>query len=376
MKSLKTVFFMGAATLLFAACNNDDEVLSTAPNEEGNLTVANFDMDVSHLNMGIAARGIVPIYANAGFTIYAFKHNGADYICNKVINGSTMTYNSVNQKLTGTTSLPIGVYRFVPAYGLANSANITLNGDMLGKPLTDNLLMSHTSTGMLPEIFLMDGAVADLADYSMGLTNEVNPTVTATIKRAVARVDVMFIKATKSGGVYTEQAMSSGNVLKGTLANLDLKFTNLNTDMNFFGLRSGNGTFGYTFFLDNLDNRITIGDNDTKTAIGEPTYFSFDNVAPEHVIKGSAHVSGTYLIPNNDGAKSVGLTLDVTHPDNTKRTISISVDDDHLLALERNKVTLVKVYVLGESVFDTNATFEIDIDTVWLGSNVVEGETN
>ena len=43
-------------------------------------------------------------------------------------------------------------------------------------------------------------------------------------------------------------------------------------------------------------------------------------------------------------------------------------------AVERNKATLIRIYVLGENVFTTGVDFEVEVDTVWDGSNFVDGE--
>ena len=44
------------------------------------------------------------------------------------------------------------------------------------------------------------------------------------------------------------------------------------------------------------------------------------------------------------------------------------------IPVERNKATLIRIYVLGENVFTTGVDFEVEVDTVWDGSNFVDGE--
>ncbi len=347
-------------------------------------------MDVSAFKMGsVGSRALNPVYTNSGFTIYAFKKaaESEDFVCNTVINGSSMTYNPSTQLLSGSATIPIGTYKFLPVYGLANAPAGTIPSNMIGQVLTDDLLINQVQASVLPEIFLMDGPAADLTRYDMGLDNEnPNPTVTATLKRAVARVDILFISATKDdAGNYVEAEMTDKDILgNGALQAMSLSFTNLNQSMNFFGIKSG-GTFSdaMTFPLANLNNRITIGSG-TQTIVENDDYANFDNVQAGDIIRGSAHIGGLYFVPNSDATATVGLTMVLTNNNDEQRTVRISTGGNNLLPLARNMVTLVKVYVVRPdnpvipppTVFDTNVKFEIEIDQVWLGSNTVVGEMN
>lgn len=389
MKCLKSTLLLGVATLFFVACSNDDNVATSIPVDSGETTPVSFNMDVSAFKMGsVGSRALNPVYTNSGFTIYAFKKaaDSDDFVCNTVINGSSMTYNSSTQLLSGTATIPIGTYKFLPVYGLANAPAGTIPSDMIGQVLTDDLLINQVQASVLPEIFLMDGPAADLTRYDMGFDNEnPNPTVTATLKRAVARVDILFISATKDdAGNYIEAEMTDKDILgNGALVAMNLSFTNLNQSMNFFGLKRGSTfTNAITYPLANLNNRITIGSG-AQTIVENDDYANFDNVQAGDIIRGSAHIGGLYFLPNSDEAETVGLTMVLTNNDNEQRTIRISTGGTNLLPLVRNMVTLVKVYVIRRNpdippptVFDTNVDFEIEIDRVWLGSNTVVGELN
>lgn len=390
MKCLKSTLLLGVATLFFVACSNDDNVATSIPVDSGETTPVSFNMDVSAFKMGsVGSRALNPVYTNSGFTIYAFKKaaDSDDFVCNTVINGSSMTYNSSTQLLSGTATIPIGTYKFLPVYGLANAPAGTIPSDMIGQVLTDTLLINQVQASVLPEVFLMDGPAASLTAYDMGLDNEnPNPTVTATLTRAVARVDILFISATKDAtGNYVEAEMIEEDILgNGKLTAMNLSFTNLNRSMNFFGIKRG-GTFPnvITYPLANLNNRITIGSG-AQTIVENDDYVSFDNVQSGHIIRGSAHIGGLYFVPNSDETPTVGLTMVLTNDNEEQRTVRISTGGNNLLPLARNMVTLVKVYVVRPddpdlpppTVFDTNVNFEIVIDQVWLGSNTVVGELN
>jgi predicted lipoprotein with Yx(FWY)xxD motif len=407
------MLIMGAALLIGAACNDRDKGVPI-PNNEGELTSVKFDMDVSSFNMEGTSRAINPVYSKEGFTIYAFKEDAdGDFICNKVISGSALNY--ANKTLSGTVSVPIGVYKFLPVYGLNGNVG---NPITVGTKLTDGLLLTHKEAALLPEIFLITGGTtqftaADLTRYEMGLTDQANETVSATLHRAVSRVDVMFISATTDGqGNYTEQIMNRADgkdILASTgMDKLTLAFGNLNKQMDLYGSNiTGTINSNYTLALgtNGADRyRVTIGRADT-TSIGKNGYLSYDAIAPEHLIWKAAHIGGPYLIPNNPdaAASQVTLALTATNTEGEVRPIAIR---SGAIPLLRNHVTLVKIYVIssktpgtdpdpdlpdnpgpgdpdpdpddgGENtIFDTNVTFEVEIETIWQGTNEAWGELN
>lgn len=106
-----------------------------------------------------------------------------------------------------------------------------------------------------------------------------------------------------------------------------------------------------------------------STVVGADKY-DFENVQPADIISGSAHLKGTYLIPNPDNTATTGFSMQLTSGEGSARTIALR----DKIPVERNKATLIRIYVLGENVFTTGVDFEVEVDTVWDGSNFVDGE--
>ena len=113
---------------------------------------------------------------------------------------------------------------------------------------------------------------------------------------------------------------------------------------------------------------VTIGTGES-TVVGADKY-DFENVQPADIISGSAHLKGTYLIPNPDNTATTGFSMQLTSGEGSARTIALR----DKIPVERNKATLIRIYVLGENVFTTGVDFEVEVDTVWDGSNFVDGE--
>ena len=107
----------------------------------------------------------------------------------------------------------------------------------------------------------------------------------------------------------------------------------------------------------------------SSTTVGTDGY-DFENVLPADIVAGSAHLKGTYLIPNADNAATTGFSMQLTSGEGSTRTITLT----DKIPVERNKATLIRIYVLGDNVFTTGVEFEVEVDTVWDGSNFVDGE--
>ena len=106
-----------------------------------------------------------------------------------------------------------------------------------------------------------------------------------------------------------------------------------------------------------------------STVVGADKY-DFENVQPADIISGSAHLKGTYLIPNPDNTPATGFSMLLTSGKGSTRTIALT----DKIPVERNKATLIRIYVLGDNVFTTGVDFDVEVDTVWDGSNFVDGE--
>ena len=394
MKKVRLLFLMAVTGFLASSCQSDEGQDLSVVGGEG-MTAVQFDLDASAIQHEVitstrSTRAYSPTYEKGNFSIYAFKQNedSTDFVYEKTINLSNMSYSTSTKKLTGTDLVPIGVYKFVAVYGIVNQSGL-LTAPSWGSStsLTDNLGITYNGSGALSEIFMQtDADVSTLPKYAMGLTEGSNPTVNATIRRAVSRVDVMFIKASKSAeGVYTEQPYKTGaDALGGKgLKSLKLEMTNLNNSMNLFGVVPTGSTFNKTISLNSPNSSVVYG-NATATQVGASNYLSYNDIQPSHIIKGGAHITGCYFIPNMDNSKNTALKMEVESLDGIVRTINVSTDTDKYLPLERNKVTIVKIYILDDDddddddedpdVFNTKVTFEVKIETAWQNSNEVIGE--
>ncbi len=380
MKTLRIIIFLVLTGFLATACQSDDE--QTAIVEPGEQTAVKFELDASALKYSITDSKLKfsPSYTKDGFRVYAFRQvpGSSDYLFEKVINHANMTYSASDKKLVGTDLLTIGTYKFLCAYGVEQTGVVTLP-TWAGKVLTNDFIMQYNGTAALGEIFLEDTDVNTLTSYPLGLTSATNPTVTATLKRAVSRIDVMFFKGKKEGNSYTELPYTNGNNVFGmkTLETLQLRYKDLNSTIDFFGnYVSAPVLSNVNVNLANFNNIVTIG-TAGATTVGNDDYTKYDNVEEGDMIKGAAHVFGNYVIPNEDDAKTASLEIYIKPMAGEGRTITLA----EKLPMEQNKVTLVKIYVIDNGgdepdVFTTNVRFEVEIETVWDGSNEVTGEIN
>ena len=193
-------------------------------------------------------------------------------------------------------------------------------------------------------------------------------TVSTTLRRAVSRVDVLFIRAEKDAatGVYTEKA--GGDVFgPEKLAGVKLAYTGANSRLGLSGEKVS-GLTDVSHTIDTPADVVTMGTG-KSTVVGADKY-DFENVQPADIISGSAHLKGTYLIPNPDNTATTGFSMQLTSGEGSARTIALR----DKIPVERNKATLIRIYVLGENVFTTGVDFEVEVDTVWDGSNFVDGE--
>lgn len=380
MNTLKKFSLFILAGLFFTACQNDDEAVVNQAGQlqEGERTPVTFELDASIITPNgpslKASRVMAPTYSTDGFSVYAFRKSGDDYIYSETISLADAKVENQGKKIKGTANLIVGEYKFVGAYGLRNSFSYTLP-TWNTQALTNDLLINYVpQQGLANELFLeTDKEESTIRNYDF--TQGANETVSIALNRAVSRVDVMFISADKNeDGTYTEKAYTPGNIFNDfDIDQLELRFGGLNNAMNLFGIDKTQSKISQNVKLTNLNDRIVIGDG-TASIIGEG-YTRFDNVQTSDIITGAAHVFGTYLFPNKDAAKSTDLDIFISSTNGVERTIPISIDDDHKLPLERNKVTLVKVYVLnGNHVFSTTVDFEVEIETVWEDPNEVSGE--
>lgn len=267
--------------------------------------------------------------------------------------------------LTGTVQFPAGDYKFLPSYGLVTPGNYTWP-DFTDATLSDALYVTHTGENF-PAAFMLNTPLDAVPAYTVSLEGP-KQTVSATLRRAVSRVDVLFIRAEKDAatGVYTEKP---GADVFGPekLAGVNLAYTGANSRLGLSGEKvSGLSDVSHT--IGTPADVVTMGTGES-TVVGADKY-DFENVQPADIISGSAHLKGTYLIPNPDNTGTTGFSMQLTSGKGSARTIALR----DKIPVERNKATLIRIYVLGENVFTTGVDFEVEVDTVWDGSNFVDGE--
>lgn len=353
MKLLDFLFVSALAVGAVACSGEDGKTDSAAPT--GNVAF------VTRAPQSASARG--PVYTSDDFRILAFKNAGANYVYVKDIPVGGMNFDGTT--LSGTVQLPAGDYKFLPSYGLVKPGNYTWPS-LTGAALDESLFITHTGESF-PAAFMLNETLADVPSYTVSLDGP-KQTVNATLRRAVSRVDVLFIRADKdaASAVYTEK---QGDDVFGPekLASAVISFTGANSRLGLSGEKA-DGVFDATHTISAPADVVTMGTG-TATVVGADKY-DFENVQAADIIKGSAHLKGTYLIPNADNTPSTGFSLKLTSGEGSTRTISLT----DKIPVERNKATLVRVYVLGENVFTTGVDFAVEVDTVWDGSNTADGE--
>lgn len=360
-----------------AACSDDvtdDKKLSPG---DGETTVVKFEMNANTGNYySPLSRSVnLPGITKDNFRIMAFKKtpDGDKYIYAQDIPTSGMNYE--NNLLSGTVRLPIGEYKFVSTYGLVKDGGFVFPNPAPGtSELTDDLSINHNKVDGSSVLFLEEGSLETLHSYELGINSTANEPVSASLTRAVSRVDVLFIQAKKNAdGTYTEVSDSADVFGVSQLANIEMQFTGLNKNVNLVGnkITTGDGSlFNEDFTVPDLGNTVTRGASADDTKVGTPAFLSYDNISENDIKAGSAHVHGAYLLPYEDAKTNTSLKLVLTNGLGDQRTIIVPKN----LPLERNKVTLVKIHVLSGTVFNTDVNFHVTIDTAWLEANSVDGE--
>lgn len=354
MKQIYTLLVMAA--LAAAACSEDGAKM----NDDAVPAAGNVQF-TTRAPQSASARG--PVYNAGEFRILAFKNSGSGYVYMQDIPLGGMAFDGAT--LSGAVQLPAGEYKFLPSYGLVTPGNYSwpLFTDAT---LSDALCVTHTGE-CFPAAFMLNTPLDKVPAYTVSLDGP-KQTVNATLRRAVSRVDVLFIRADKdpATGVYTEK---KGDDVFGPekLSAVKFAFTDANSKLGLSGEKA-EGLFDVTHTIAAPAGAVTMGTGEA-TVVGADKY-DFENVQAADIISGSAHLKGTYLIPNPDNALSTGFQMQLTSGEGSSRTIALT----DKIPVERNKATLIRVYVLGENVFTTGVGFDVEVDTVWDGSNFADGE--
>lgn len=351
------------AALGLASCANDQEDVAQPAAPKGNVQ---FMVRAASDNANPMA--IVP----DNLQLYAFKYDEAasDYI---YAGTPLLTSRQANgNSLTATAQMSAGKYKFIPSYALAASAEMGLPVMTVGSSkISDELLFTHKSS-TLPEGFLEPRTLAAIPEYEIKLDGT-QTTVEGQLSRAVGRVDVLLVRATKdAAGNYTE---IEGTDVFGPdqLGWVRFVYTDCSQNVDLTGNHvvpsEGTGLTGIQHQVSDLSEAVVMGTG-TETAVGTPAYKNYSNVAPADIINGSAYIAGTYLFPYQDATPTASLRLEMGSVKGDQRILDL-VDK---LPVERNKVTLVRVYVLGDNVFTTGVDFAVTVDTDWLDASVINGE--
>ena len=170
--------------------------------------------------------------------------------------------------------------------------------------------------------------------------------------------------ATTGTGVVVAPTVFEGTASTVAMIVLLLEFLMLRSAL----LAEMNKDYVRTSYSRGNDRRATLYLHVLRNAL--PPVVSFLAMTVADIVAGSAHLKGTYLIPNADNAATTGFSMQLTSGEGSARTIALQ----DKIPVERNKATLIRIYVLGENVFTTGVDFEVEVDTVWDGSNFVDGE--
>lgn len=376
---IKKMNLLAALLVCMASCSNDDQVGVNAPAPDGETALFRIE---THAEMGnyspATSRGIpLPAIAKENFRILAFKQSpqSGKFLYEQDVPKENLS--CTNNVLSGTARLPIGTYKFVPTYGLAAGGGFALpEFTSRNTELANTLNITHNAVDATSVFFLGKDPVESLQTYALGLSSSTpNDNVSLSMSRAVSRVDILFLQAKEENDVKVEVSDSTDVFGASELAGIDLQFTGLNKNINLSGNKVTNddgSLFNSNYSITDLGNAVTKGSSETDTQVGTDGYLTYDNITTDHIKKGSAHVQGVYVLPFGEVANETKLNLTLKNKRGDVRNITVP----DILPLERNKVTLVKIYVLSGTVFNTDVEFAVTVDTAWLGANTVDGEIN
>ena len=391
MKRISMLGMLMACAVMVASCAKED----TGKREltaDGKIPVK-FSMKTDGL-MGYATKAPSSSYDVDGFRIFAFKQSESDWLFMEELELRNPVYTpntsgGAGGVFTGVAELDEGVYRFVPTYGLnATGAGFTVNDFTADVAWDDTtpVLITHTA-GSVPEIFTLDSNFDGISNYTVAL-DAANSDYTATISRAVARVDVVIVRATGDRSNYTEAPNAASVFGDKTLATVTMEFSGVNPSMNYLGALPASSTpFNYTYTIGTgadaeVGTDVLIG---TATALtngtsyGTTGYQGYNAVAAGEVLQGAAHMYGPFLVPNADATATQGVALKFIDSEGTTRSISLPAAS---LPLERNYVTIIKIYLLENGdgtnppdIWSDNVNFAVTMSTEYAGNHEIDGGT-
>lgn len=383
MKNLKVNLFMAMAAVALTACQKDDVTTIT---QDGNtlpteMATVRFNMKADALKAP-GTRAISQAYGIDDLRILAFRQNEENnflYI-DDVATDSIKADGKGN--FTGTAVLPVGKYQFIPAFGLpdASSTDVTIPVPVTTTNITEAMNITH-KTGVLPAIFLQEKEKTS-DTYTLGVNNA-TPNVSLNLKRAVARLDIMFVRGHKEGDTYVEDPNDISVFGENTdLDSLGISFAQINPSVQLIdgSVVSGATRIDPSFEID-LTKAMTKGTSDDNSTLGKADGNNdFEKILPEYIVKGGAHIYGPFVFPYETAAEgatpettTITITAKSTYDEATKQYIRRTITVPNV-KLVRNQVTLVKIFVPGEDLFHTKTTVAVTINTDWTYNNESWGE--
>lgn len=385
MKNYRWNYLLSMAVLACSACSQnavepkgETGHTSLLPKEKATVY---FHMNATAFKANPQTRATQDYGNIENLRILAFRQNAAEYLYIGEVDKSGITYEGTS--FTGKAQLPVGTYRFIPAYGLplTSDANLAISTIGIDTPYSDTLTVSHLNNGVLPAIFLQQENV-NVKDYVLGIdSKQTNTEVSLNLNRAIARLDIQFVQGQKkdASGNYSEIA---GPVF-GTntdLESLTLDFEGLNSMIKLTngGIMAGNNNPLNTRIKVNLAEARTDGKG-SQTIYGKPSSdgkaYDYEAIDQGDFINGSAHIYGPFLFPyQNEETEGCALSMILlSTPDKiTKQVYSRTIHIDKV-PLCRNKVTLVRIYSGGDDIFHTGTSFEIIINEAWENHVEISG---
>lgn len=383
MKKIIYTCMTFACAMALASCGKDDSEIaqnSQLTQEQGNVSIV---LNTGDMNFSPSSRALGDLAQN-GFNIRAYRQGDSNnnYYYYKNLDVSKFSYDPATKFLTGTLNLDYGTYKFLPSYGLANSGNFNWPNFENKAILTDDLYLQY-SFGALNEIFLDTTPAADLTPFVLNLNDASANVYATTLKRAVGRVDIQFISAdtTSTGDIVLADRDVTGGMATGSLK---LTLDGVSPQMSMNGIvpeqSSDNNLVKSTYTFSNLMNIVIKGENPSDNTIGTSTFNNnYNQIDASYLKSGSVYYPGPYFFPqyepegtSDDSAyRKAKATIEIQNTASIASQRIITLEDP--IPVRRNRVTVIKIYVLSDHIYSTAAKFKIEVDTVWEGGQSVEG---
>ena len=308
--------------------------------------------------------GCGPVYDTGGFRILAFRNTGSDHVYMQDVPLGAMSFDG--SALSGTVQFPAGDYKF-PALLRTGGAGQPHVAGPHGRRAFDALCVTHTQESF-PAAFMLNAPLDAVPSCTVSLDGP-KQTVSGTLPpRRFARGRTLHPggrRTRRQASIPKNRATTSSAPKK--LAGVKLSYTGANSRLGLSGEKA-EGLFDVSHTIAVPADAVTTGTG-VSTVVGADKY-DFENVQPADIISGSAHLKGTYLIPNPDNTPATGFSMLLTSGKGSTRTIALT----DKIPVERNKSDIDPNLRTGRQCLYHGVDFDVEVDTVWDGSNFVDGE--